>query len=322
MIKAAPISFVPYLKRVIWGGDKICRYKKIESLHSDVGESWEISAVPGSISVVADGPYKGMTLEELTERFGAALLGERVYECYGGKFPLLVKLIDASDNLSVQVHPCDELAMRLHGCRGKSEMWYVIDAEKDARIFVGFNRKLTPEEYRQRVADHTFFETLASHQSCAGDVFYLPAGRVHAIGAGNLLVEIQESSDITYRIYDYDRLGADGKPRELHTQRASMALDYAYGKNFKSPPVESGRKDAEIVRCEHFTTRRLVVKGSQNVDLDAGSFTVVMCIDGELTIRYPEGETTLAAGHTVLLPAILSHVDFSGNATALLSQSL
>ncbi len=217
---------MPYFKSVIWGGERICKYKGVEQTEEKIGESWEISAVPGHESVVAEGPYKGMRITELIDCFGAELLGSKVMERYDGKFPLLVKLIDANDNLSVQVHPDDELAKKRHDSLGKTEMWYIIDADKGAKIYSGLNREMTPEEYVARVADNTIEETLAVHDSHPGDIFFLPAGRVHAIGAGNLLAEIQESSDITYRIYDYERRDAQGNARELHTELAKDAIEY------------------------------------------------------------------------------------------------
>ncbi|MDE6131092.1 MAG: class I mannose-6-phosphate isomerase, partial [Muribaculaceae bacterium] len=193
----APITFAPYLKEVLWGGTKICKYKNLPSTSDCIGESWEISAVPGHESVVDAGEYKGLTLLQLIERFGEELLGSKVVKKYGLNFPLLVKIIDANQNLSVQVHPDDELAEKRHHSLGKTEMWYIIQADKGAKIYAGLNTAMTPDDYVRRVADGTFADTLAVHDSFPDDVFFLPAGRVHAIGAGNLLAEIQENSDIT-----------------------------------------------------------------------------------------------------------------------------
>lgn len=321
MIEKAPLVFTPYLKSVIWGGNKICEYKGIAQPEPNIGESWEISAVPGHESVVAEGAYKGKTITELIDSFGAGLLGEKVMAKYGAKFPLLIKLIDAADNLSVQVHPDDALAMKRHGSLGKTEMWYIIGTDKDAKIYAGLNVAMTPDDYVKRVADGTFAETLAVHSSAPGDVFFLPAGRVHAIGAGNLFAEIQESSDITYRIYDYDRRDSAGNARELHTELAKDAIDYTVYDNYKNKPAPADVANAEIVHCDHFTTDRILLDGKISLNFDGQSFTVVMCIDGEATIGYPGGELLLKAGHTALLPAVLTDITLTGKSTILLSRS-
>lgn len=317
MIEAAPISFIPYLKSVIWGGNKICEYKGISQPEPNIGESWEISAVPGHESVVADGVYKGRLISDLTRQFGEDLLGSRVLEKYYGNFPLLIKIIDAADNLSVQVHPDDDLAAKRHNSLGKTEMWYIIGADEGARIYAGLRVAMTPDDYVRRVAEGTFAETLAVHPSAPGDVFFLPAGRVHAIGAGNLLVEIQESSDITYRIYDYDRRRADGKPRELHTELAKDAIDYKVYDDYRTPRVPDDISDATLVECGHFKTDRLRVDGAMDIECGGDSFTVLMCLYGEVTLEYPCGKTRMKAGATLLLPAVMTDVSLIGDATLL-----
>ena len=317
MIKKKPIKFVPYLKCVIWGGEKICNYKGIEQTEANVGESWEISAVPGHESIVADGPYKGMSITELIDCFGPQLLGKEVMERYDGKFPLLVKLIDANDNLSVQVHPDDVLAKERHDSLGKTEMWYIIDSESGAKIYSGLNREMTADEYVERVKKNTIEEVLAVHDSHPGDVFFLPAGRVHAIGAGNMLAEVQESSDITYRIYDYDRRDAQGNPRELHTELAMDAIDYTYYDDYKSAPADSKLADVEIARCDHFAVNRILLDGEMLLQFSDSSFTVVMCLDGEVNVE----EMKIKKGETVLLPAVLSSFKLSGKGTLLTARS-
>lgn len=316
----APISFAPYLKDVIWGGSKICKYKQLPASSDKVGESWEISAVPGHESVVDAGEYKGMTLPELIDRFGVQLLGSKVVERYGKAFPLLIKIIDANQNLSVQVHPDDELARKRHNSLGKTEMWYIIQSDKDAKIYAGLNTAMTPDDYVRRVAEGSFAETLAVHDSHPGDVFFLSAGRVHAIGAGNLLAEIQESSDVTYRIYDYDRRDAQGNTRELHTELAKDAIDFTLYDELKSPRPADSNPDAEIVKCDHFDVRRLLVNGESEFKFNPDSFTVLIGIEGEAVLSYPAGEMVLKAGHTVLLPAELSQIKVSGNACLLSGQ--
>lgn len=317
MIEKAPISFRPNLKSVIWGGSRLCRYKGLPDTGERIGESWEVSAVPGRESVVAEGAYAGMTLGQLAESFGEELLGRNVIERHGRVFPILVKLIDAADNLSVQVHPDDTLAMRRNGTPGKTEMWYIIDSEPGAHIYSGFKRPITPSEYERRVADNTFPEILANYHARKGDVFFLPAGRVHSIGAGVLLAEIQQSSDITYRIYDYDRRDAAGNPRELHTALAEEAIDFSDASP-KSNPTTSGERDMEeIASCGHFTVKRLVIDEPTPLYFDSGSFTVIMCLGGSATLTYAGGRTDLHRGHTLLLPAILDTIELNGNATIL-----
>ena len=321
MIKEAPIIFKPYLKDVIWGGNRICAYKGIRQEVANIGESWEISEVPGHVSVVSEGEYKGLNLTELISRFGEDLLGHSVYEKYKGKFPLLVKIIDANDNLSVQVHPDDELAEKRHHSLGKTEMWYIINADKGAKIYAGLNCEITPEEYVNRIVSKTFGEILAVHDSNPDDVFFLPAGRVHAIGAGNLLAEIQETSDITYRIYDYDRVDAQGNSRELHTDLAKDAIDYTVYDNYKNASLPDDIDDCEIVDCEHFKTNRVKIDGEKCLDLNYDSFTIVMCINGYARIYCAEGEVVLTNGKTALLPAKIKKIRIEGYATLLMARS-
>ena len=319
MISKEPLRFKPYLKSVIWGGDKICRYKKIEQPEPNIGESWEISAVPGHESVVAEGTYKGRTLIDLIAEFGSELLGESVMSRYNRKFPLLIKIIDANDNLSVQVHPDDALAKERHDSLGKTEMWYIINSDENAKIYSGLNREISADEYEEHIKRGDFESLLAVHDSKPGDVFFLPAGRVHAIGAGNLLAEIQESSDITYRIYDYNRRDASGKERELHTELAKDAIDYKFYKNYKSEPIPESSDDYEIAGCKHFKTRRLLVKGEKKLPLTPHSFTVLICVKGEVELEYEKGSRLLTEGHSLLLPAAMKEVKIKGVATLLLT---
>lgn len=317
MIEVAPISFVPYFKTVIWGGNKICEFKGIAQTKPNIGESWEISSVSGHESVVAEGIYKGKTITELSSLFGAELLGTKVAEKYGGKFPLLIKFIDAADNLSVQVHPDDELAEKRHGSLGKSEMWYIIGADEGAKIYSGLRMAMTSDDYVKRVADGSFVETLAVHQSAPGDVYFLPAGRVHTIGAGNLLAEIQESSDITYRIYDYNRRDAQGNTRELHTELAKDAIDYTVYDDYKMPQISDDAAEALLVNCDHFTVNRIMTNGEMRFACGVDSFTILMCIDGKVSIGYDTGMTHMKAGDTLLLPAVMTEFSIVGEATLL-----
>lgn len=319
MIELSPLRFTPYFKSVIWGGKKIGEYKAENLDGSRIGESWEISAIPGHESVVAEGRYKGMRITDLIERYGESLLGSKVMICYGGRFPLLIKIIDAADNLSVQVHPCEELARKRHGCSGKTEMWYVIHADSGAKIYAGFSKPMSTDQFLSSVADGSFAQSLKEHESRAGDVYFIPAGRVHAIGAGNLLAEIQESSDITYRIYDYDRRDADGKPRELHTAEALDAIDFSLRDDTRTD-YDSESNDVMIADCPQFSSRRLSVDGERQLTLGPESFTVMMCIEGQLDLIYPGGEMTLTAGHTVLLPSALPQITLRGHSTILITR--
>ena len=220
----SPFLFAPNLHPVVWGGHQLRPYKGLEPSDEPIGESWEVSAVPTSTSIISNGPFAGRDLISVIKENPDAILGKKVNEKYQGQLPLLVKFIDAKRDLSIQVHPNDEMAMRVHGKMGKSEMWYIIKADAGAHLYAGFKHEITPYEYQKRVEDGTITEVLADHHVKAGDVFYLPAGRVHAICGGILLAEVQQSSDVTYRIFDYNRPGMDGKLRELHTELESKLM--------------------------------------------------------------------------------------------------
>lgn len=313
-------TFEPYLKTVVWGGDKIKKFKNIDTDQANIGESWEISGVPGHESVVASGEDKGLTITQLIDKYGAALVGEDVYRRFGNSFPLLIKIIDARDNLSVQVHPDDELAMRRHNSQGKTEMWYVIDADYDANIISGLSREITPDEYRRRVADNTITDVLANHKAHSGDVFFLPAGRIHAIGAGNLIAEIQQTSDITYRVYDYDRRGLDGKPRQLHVEEAVDAIDYHVYDNYVTDYDHDATGEVPLVSCRYFDVRKITVDGQTSLLQEGGSFTVVMCIDGQCTVDVNhEAACSISRGTTLLAAASARAVTLTGNATLIVA---
>lgn len=319
-----PLHFAPYLKSVIWGGEQIAPYKGIETSQHEIGESWEISGVPGHVSVVDRGPLKGKTLSELIDIYGADLVGADVYKKYGKEFPLLIKIIDAKADLSVQVHPDDELAHKRHNCPGKTEMWYIMKTAPGAKIYAGLKEKITPDEYERRVADNSIMDVTAAYDSAPGDVFFLPAGRIHAIGAGNLLAEIQETSDITYRIYDYDRRGADGKPRELHTEQARDAIDYTVYPDYRNAPVSSSEKEADLVNCSHFDVRRILLDGisEQQMNHTRRSFMIVMCLEGSAVLSYSDGKTVeITRGETLLFPAVLGNLKASGKGLLLQVES-
>ena len=230
-----PLKFNPILNSMIWGGDKLRQYKAIDTDQKNIGESWELSGVPGNESVVSNGEFTGRSIIDLIKEYGPELLGRKVYETYGEKFPLLIKFIDARDDLSIQVHPDDAMAQAVHGQPfGKTEMWYVVSADRDAHLMSGLSAEITPEEYVSRVDNNTITDVLCDYKVQSGDVFFLPAGRIHSIGKGCFIAEIQQTSDLTYRIYDFGRLGLDGKPRELHTELAKDAIDYSVSEDYRT----------------------------------------------------------------------------------------
>lgn len=275
-------------------------------------ELWVLSGYPERISKVSDGPCKGLTVNELIAEKGAPLMGRKVYEQFGNEFPLLIKFIDAHQDLSIQVHPDEEMAQRIHGGHGKTEMWYVLRTEEGAHLYSGLSREITPEEYSQRIADDSIVEVLADHSIAPGDVFFLPAGRIHAICGGTYLAEIQQTSDLTYRIYDYNRPGADGKPRQLHTELARQAIDYKVYDDYKTAYTPGRDMDQEIVSCPYFTTSVLDLTKPLRKDLSSlDSFVVAMCLEGSGEIE-AEGETVkLEANEVVLIPATAPAVTFT-----------
>ncbi len=307
-----PLLFKPNLHTVVWGGQRLRQYKGMEPNDEPIGESWEVSAVPSSTSIVANGPWTGKLLTEVIDEAPEDILGKAVNKKYGGKLPLLVKFIDAKRDLSIQVHPNDEMAQREHGKMGKSEMWYVIRADEGSYLYAGFNKEITPEEYQQRVSDGTIVDVLAKHYVSPGDVFYLPAGRVHAICGGIMLAEVQQSSDVTYRIFDYNRPGLDGKPRELHTKLAAQALDYHVEKNYRTEYADTGNRAVQIIDTPYFDVRVMEVSKSFHRDLRKyDSFVISMCIEGDckIVIRSTGDEIVLHEGNSTLIPAAIADFD-------------
>lgn len=306
-----PLKFEPILKQTLWGGDKIIPFKHLNETLPNVGESWEVSAVEGSESVVANGTDKGYTLPEMVRKYKEELVGEANYARFGNKFPLLIKFIDAKLDLSIQVHPGDELAKKRHNSFGKNEMWYVIAADKGAKLISGFAEEITPKEYKDRVHNGTFAEVL---QTCAiepGDVFYVPAGRVHGIGAGAFVAEIQQTSDITYRIFDYNRKDKDGKSRELHTSQAMDAINFSdVQDDFRTEYERVQNEPVEMVASPYFTTS--VYDMTEEITCDYSeldSFVIFICVEGSCRLTDDnQNEITLRAGETVLLPAAIQEV--------------
>jgi mannose-6-phosphate isomerase len=300
-----PLKFNPILNSIIWGGSDICKFKGIQPAQSGIGESWEVSGVEGNLSIVSDGELKGQDLKQLVETYQDRLLGKHVFETFGTTFPLLIKFIDARDNLSIQVHPNDELAKKRHNSFGKTEMWYVINAAPNAFLYSGFERQLTPEGYVKSIEDNTFIDYLAKHDVKKGDSFFLPAGRVHAIGAGTFIAEIQQTSNITYRIYDYNRTDANGNQRELHTELAKDAIDYRIYDNYKIEYKPQENTPVMLETCQYFTTNLLELNQPVTRDFaDKDSFVIFICMDGACSVKdSKENRVEIKQGETALIPA-------------------
>jgi mannose-6-phosphate isomerase len=307
-----PLKFEPIFKTLVWGGEKIAPYKGVETEQKHIGESWELSGVAGNESVVAEGPLKGKTIAELVKEYKGELVGEHVYANTGDEFPLLIKFIDALTDLSIQVHPNDELAaVRHNGSKGKTEMWYVVDAAPGAHLLTGLTEKITPEQYAAKVADGTITDVLARYDVHPGDVFFLPAGRIHAICGGCFIAEIQQTSNITYRIYDYGRLGLDGKPREVHTELAKDAIDYTVYPDYRTHYSPEQDEEQEVVSCQYFTTSIYDLTLPYAKDLSGiDSFMVVMCLSGSGTLEVDGAEVPVRQGETVLIPATADDICF------------
>lgn len=299
-----PIKFNPILKERLWGGTKLKTLfnKPIET--NITGESWEVSAVKGDISVVANGDFAGKSLQELIDLYPNELLGKHVYEKFGADFPILIKFIDAREDLSIQVHPNDELAKKRHNSFGKTEMWYVMQADEGAELIVGFNKDVSKEEYQQLLDNEQLTEIMNYEKVTEGDTFFINTGKVHAIGGGIIIAEIQQTSDITYRVYDFNRKDKNGNLRELHTEQALDAIDYQKKDDFKVTYSKSDNYTNEMVNCPYFITNYL--KLTENFEKEIGSqdsFHIYMCVKGSGVISDGKTELTVNQGETVLFPA-------------------
>lgn len=308
-------KFTPILKNTIWGGTKIAPFKNIQTSLRKIGESWEISGVKENETVVSEGPDAGRKLNELVAEQRERLVGKANFERFGTEFPLLVKFIDARDDLSIQVHPTDEIARRQGRERGKTEMWYLMPSELEATLLCGLNRQITPDEYKRMVAEKTITEAISRYPVGEGDCFFLPAGRIHAIGSGCFLAEIQQTSDVTYRIYDFDRHDDLGRPRELHTELAAESIDYAVLPDYQTHYTPEKNRRVELVRCPYFTTA--VYDLDQPTELDyttLDSFVILIGLGGAAIVTEPDGtHFVLRAGETVLLPATATTLKVEGN---------
>ena len=302
-----PLKFEPLLKEKIWGGSSLVSiYKKSGNPGLKYGESWELSAVSDNLSIIKNGFLAGNNIEELIEVYMGDLVGDTVYEKFGIEFPLLIKLIESESDLSLQVHPNNELALKRHNAYGKTEMWYIMEAKNNARIYTGFKKKTSREEYLNAVKNKDVASLIHIENCSPGDVFLNPSGRIHAIGAGLVLVEIQQTSDITYRISDWGRLDDSGKSRELHTDLATDAIDFDSVGSLKTSTVININSSANIAECEFFNTNlqwidRAVMKNYESID----SFIVYICVEGSFNVRWNKNSEEISLGETVLIPATL-----------------
>ncbi len=307
------IKFRPILKQVLWGGNKIIPFKQLDAEMEQVGESWEVSGVKDNESIVANGQYEGMKLNDLVALLKGDLVGNENYERFGNEFPLLIKFIDASKQLSIQVHPNDEQAKAKGLKRGKTEMWYIMESAPDATLLSGLKRTITPEEYKAMVENETITDALCEYRVGEGDVFYLPAGRIHSIGAGTFLAEIQETSDVTYRIYDFKRKDKDGNYRQLHTEAAAECIDYSVENDYRTKYEARKNEGVELAQCPHFTTSVYDLDEPMLLDYsELDSFVVLIALSGECTLSTGDVEMQLRAGETVLLPATTQTLNVSG----------
>lgn len=315
-----PLTFEPILKERIWGGEKLTTIFKKGVAATNIGESWELSDVEGDVSVVSNGNLKGKSLKELIETYKGDLVGEKVYNFFGNNFPVLIKFIDAKTPLSIQVHPNNELAKERHNSFGKNEMWYIMEADKDAELIVGFNQKVDQDSYVKKLEEGNVLEILNAEKIEKGDTFYIPTGRVHAIGAGVLLAEIQQTSDVTYRIYDYNRVDAKtGKERELHTDLALDAIDYTLYDNYKTSYGLKENQSSKLVHTPYFKTNIIQLKGQINKDYTGfDSFVIFMCVEGNAEIKCHGKTYQLNLGQTVLLPATVENVELSSEGSKIL----
>mgnify|MGYP002740191615 FL=1 len=309
-----PFRFTPLLKQTLWGGHRIVPFKKLESNLENVGESWEISGVPGRETIVDGGPYHGKGLNELIAELKEKLVGEANYKRFGNEFPLLIKFIDTELPLSIQVHPTDEIAHKHGKERGKTEMWYMMESAPDASILVGLKKKITPEQYKAMVANDTIVDAIGHYNVKEGDCFFLPAGRIHGIGKGCFLTEIQQTSDITYRIYDFKRRDKDGNYRQLHIHEAAESIDYTVESNCSVTYVPTKNQGVSLIQCPYFKTILYQVDEPLTIDLSSlDSFIITIITQGGGSFTDNEGNTEqVQAGDTLLFPATTSQLKIEG----------
>lgn len=309
-----PIKFQPLLKQTLWGGDKIVTFKHLDSQLENVGESWEISGVKDNETIVKEGPLKGKSLNEVVAELKDRLVGKENYQRFGDEFPLLIKFIDARQDLSIQVHPNDEIAHKQGKPRGKTEMWYLMESEPGAKLYSGLKKQITPDQYKEMVDNDTICDALAQYEVKEGDCFFLPAGRIHAIGSGCFLAEIQQTSDVTYRIYDYKRKDKNGNYRELHTKLAAESINYQVENDYRTHYVSRLNKGVSLVQCPYFCTAVYDLNEPMTLDYsELDSFVILIGLKGEGKIIDNEGnEVSIMAGDTLLIPATTETLSVSG----------
>ncbi|WP_299112548.1 type I phosphomannose isomerase catalytic subunit [uncultured Winogradskyella sp.] len=298
-----PLKFQPILKDKIWGGEKLNQYFNKASDSKELGESWEISTVPEDVSIVSNGDLKGETLQKLLEDYKSELLGDKNWKRFGNQFPLLIKFIDAKEDLSIQLHPNDELAKERHNSFGKTEMWYVMQADKDANLIVGFNQQIDKETYLKHLENKSLTEILNFDKVKEGDTYFIESGRVHAIGAGVLLAEIQQTSDVTYRVYDWDRVDTNGNERELHNDIAIDAFDFNMKNDFRVGYSTKKNASNKMVSCPFFTTNFIELDSELKIQNTHDSFIIYMCVDGDVEISTTISTDIISKGETLLIPA-------------------
>jgi mannose-6-phosphate isomerase len=310
-----PLKFKPIFKEKIWGGNKINRILKQDfSPLSQCGEAWEITGIEPESSIVSNGFLAGNTINELIEIYMGDFVGEKVFDAFGEEFPLLIKFIDAEHDLSIQVHPDDNLARKKHHCNGKSEMWYIIDAEPDAKLNIGFNMPMNRQLLQQHIDDHTIEDVLRFVSVKAGDSVFIPSGKVHAIGKGILLAEIQQSSDITYRLYDYNRKDKDGNFRDLHIEDALEAIHYHDTDNDLIPYPNKPNHTNNIICSPFFTTNFINFdKSVEKIYAEIDSFVIYICLDGKAEIICPNNKETIQIGECILMPASIENATIVPN---------
>ena len=306
-MKLTPLFFTPIPKERLWGGQKLRSFLNKPFEGNAIGESWELSTVPGDVSVVAEGPWVGSTLDALITNHKAALVGQKVYDRFGDEFPVLIKFIDAHKDLSIQLHPHDHLAKERHQSFGKNEMWYIMQADTEAQLIVGFSRDVEKADYQAHLASDSLEDILQYEPVQSGDTFYIRTGTVHAIGAGILLAEIQQTSDVTYRIYDWNRKDKDGNTRELHTDLAVDAIDYTRRNDHQAVYDQQANVANAMVDSPYFTTDFLPVRGRTTIDaMDKDSFVILMGVRGVVDLHVDGSIYSLSMGQTVLIPATLA----------------
>jgi len=308
--KLYPIRFKPIYKELIWGGEKLREDYGKSDAPEKTGESWEISMVKDNISVVANGFLKGNSLEEITEVYMGDMVGDAIYEKFGSFFPILIKFIHSNDNLSIQVHPDDSYAEEHHGENGKTEMWYILDAEKGSKLIAGFNQNTDREGFLKSLKDDTILDLMNFEPVKKGDILFIPTGRIHALGPGIVLAEIQQTSDMTYRIYDWGRTDKDGNSRELHIDHGVEVMDFTLHKNYLTPYTPLLNSSVRVADCPYFTTQ--YIEFDQPVDKDYNlidSFVIYMCMEGNVDIHYPGGDSEcIQKGDTILIPAAIKEL--------------